>query len=115
MYKIFVLIFLFFLLNCKKNNEGNQNLLLGLIVLNQASSYNWNLPPGFPTPNVPSDNPMTVEKVKLGRFLFYDKKLSENQAQSCSSCHFQRLAFSDGKEIAIGSTGQSHPRNAQHL
>jgi cytochrome c peroxidase len=115
MYKIFCLFSLFFLLYCKKNENANPNLYIALLFLNQSSSYNWNLPPGFPTPNVPSDNPMSVEKVKLGRFLFYDKKLSENQAQSCSSCHFQKLAFSDGKEIAIGSTGQSHPRNAQHL
>jgi cytochrome c peroxidase len=115
MYKIIALFFIFILLNCKKNNEGNQNLLLGLIVLNQNSGFNWNLPPGFPVPNVPADNPMTVEKVKLGRFLFYDKKLSDNQTQSCSSCHLQNIAFSDGKDLAVGSTGQSHPRHAQHL
>ena len=44
------------------------------LALANNTGYKWNLPPGFPTPNVPADNPMTVEKVKLGRFLFYDKK-----------------------------------------
>ena len=35
--------------------------------------YAWDLPPGFPLPNVPADNPMTDVKVELGRYLFYDK------------------------------------------
>lgn len=37
--------------------------------------YERDLPPGFPLPNVPEDNPMTKEKVELGRYLFYDKRL----------------------------------------
>lgn len=103
-----------FQLNCKTKAEDNKLLLMSLFISNNIS-YSWNLPPGFPAPNVPSDNPMSVEKVKLGRFLFYDKKLSENMTQSCSSCHIQALAFSDGRELGIGSTGQTHPRSAQQL
>jgi mono/diheme cytochrome c family protein len=34
-----------------------------------APAYAWNLPPGFPLPKVPADNPMTAEKVELGRHL----------------------------------------------
>ncbi len=111
-----ICIFFYFTIfsNCKAKAEDNKLLLMALALANNTG-YKWNLPPGFPTPNVPADNPMTVEKVKLGRFLFYDKNLSENSAQSCSSCHLQRLAFSDGREVGIGSTGQSHPRNPQHL
>lgn len=78
-------------------------------------TYNWQLPEGFPLPAVPDDNPMTEEKVELGRFLFYDQRLSANQTQSCSSCHFQHLAFTDAKAQAVGSTGEVHPRNAQTL
>jgi len=43
---------------------------------------------------------MTAAKVELGRFLFYDKRLSENQTQSCATCHQQRLAFTDGNREA---------------
>jgi cytochrome c peroxidase len=75
----------------------------------------WSLPPHFPAPKVPADNPMTVAKVELGRHLFYDKRLSGNGTQACASCHVQALAFSDGRAQAIGSTGQVHPRSAQHL
>ncbi len=32
---------------------------------------------------------MTAEKVALGRHLFYDKRLSLNQTQSCATCHRQ--------------------------
>jgi cytochrome c peroxidase len=77
--------------------------------------YQWDLPPGFPFPNVPADNLMTVEKVKLGRYLFYDRRLSYNQTQSCASCHKQELAFSDGRARAQGSTGQLNSRSAMSL
>ncbi|AAS69695.1 di-heme enzyme [Leptospira interrogans] len=96
----------------KKESNLNELLLLFLIPQN---SYVWNLPPGFPTPVVPASNPMTQEKVDLGRFLFYDRKLSGNQTQSCASCHKQSLAFTDGLTKGIGSTGEVHPRNAQGI
>ncbi|MDF2696148.1 MAG: Methylamine utilization protein mauG [Labilithrix sp.] len=77
--------------------------------------YPFPLPPGFPKPYVPQDNPLTTEKVELGRHLFYDKRLSGNGTQSCASCHEQARAFTDGRTLAIGSTGQSHPRNSMTL
>lgn len=81
----------------------------------QNDAYNWNLPANFPVPFVPIDNPITPEKVELGRYLFYDMRLSGNGNQSCSSCHQQKLAFSDGKTVGIGSTGQMHSRNPMAL
>lgn len=77
--------------------------------------YAWNLPPGFPLPVVPDDNPMTVAKVELGRHLFYDTRLSDNGTYSCASCHQQALAFTDGKPVGVGSTGQAHPRGSMSL
>src|SRR5262249_11079391 len=78
-------------------------------------AYIWNLPTGFPAPRVPADNPMTAAKVELGRHLFYDTRLSANGTQSCASCHEQARAFTDGKERAVGSTGERHPRNSMSL
>ncbi|HZR82260.1 MAG TPA: MbnH family di-heme enzyme [Candidatus Binatia bacterium] len=77
--------------------------------------YTWRLPAGFPKPAVPADNPMSEVKVELGRRLFYDTRLSLNQTQACASCHRQELAFSDARAVALGSTGELHPRNAQSL
>jgi cytochrome c peroxidase len=80
-----------------------------------AGGYAWDLPAGFPQPLVPADNPMSAEKVELGRRLFYDRRLSGNGAQACASCHQQRLAFTDGRARAVGSTGEGHPRAAMSL
>src|SRR5262245_5754254 len=80
-----------------------------------VGAYAWNLPTGFPTPRVPADNPMSEAKVQLGRYLFYDTRLSGNGTQSCASCHKQELAFTDGKAHAIGSTGESNPRSSMSL
>jgi len=77
--------------------------------------YHWELPRGFPKPKVPVDNPMSNAKVRLGHYLFYDKRLSVNGTESCATCHRQELAFTDGKPQAVGATGQLHPRGAMSL
>ncbi|NJM40274.1 MAG: di-heme enzyme [Anaerolineae bacterium] len=86
-----------------------------LIARLSNTDYDWRLPTGYPKPLVPADNPMTEAKFELGRYLFYDVRLSGNGTQSCASCHTQRLAFTDGKVVAVGSTGDKHPRNSQTL
>ena len=43
-----------------------------------SQGFAWQLPADFPTPLVPSDNPLTEAKAELGRHLFYDKRLSGN-------------------------------------
>lgn len=73
------------------------------------------LPPGYLPPPAPASNPLTVEKIELGRHLFYEKRLSANGTQSCGSCHQQHLAFCDGRGRAVGSTGQEHSRNTMTL
>jgi cytochrome c peroxidase len=78
-------------------------------------AWTWDLPSGFPTPKVPADNPMTREKVALGRHLFYDTRLSGNGTFSCASCHKQAVAFTDGLPRAVGSTGEVHPRGSMGL
>lgn len=77
--------------------------------------YPFNLPPGVPEPLVPSDNPMSAEKVRLGRRLFFDRRLSLNQQQSCGSCHLPSRAYTDGRAQAEGSTGERTPRSAMSL
>lgn len=79
------------------------------------SDWVWHLPADVAPPRVPADNPMSQAKVELGRYLFYDKRLSGNGTQSCGSCHFQRLAFTDGRAHGLGSTGEAHPRSPMSL
>jgi len=78
-------------------------------------SFSWDLPGNFPAPRVPEDNPMTRAKVELGRHLFYDKRMSVNGTTACATCHQQKLAFTDGKALAVGATGESHPRGSMSL
>jgi cytochrome c peroxidase len=80
-----------------------------------AGPYDWKLPKGFPKPFVPADNPMIPEKVELGRYLFYDSRLSVNGKASCATCHKQELAFTDGRPAGIGATGEHHTRGAMSL
>jgi cytochrome c peroxidase len=80
-----------------------------------ATPWVWDLPAGFPEPWVPDDNPMSAEKVELGRHLFFDARLSANGSQSCASCHDPALAFSDGLVTPQGSTGQVLARNSMAL
>lgn len=77
--------------------------------------YTWILPAGFPKPQVPADNPMSIAKVELGRHLFYDTRFSLNKTQSCATCHEQAHAFADTRARGLGSTGELHPRGAMSL
>ncbi|WP_457796303.1 MbnH family di-heme enzyme [Methylocystis sp. S23] len=70
------------------------------------------MPDFLPPPREPADNPMSEARFQLGRKLFYDARLSGNGKESCASCHLQKLAFTDGRPVAIGATGQATPRNS---
>lgn len=94
-------------------------LLLAVViyffVAAREPAWQWNLPAHFSEPRVPADNPMSEAKFQLGRALFYDKRVSGSGTQACASCHFQNLAFTDGKAVATGSTGMHTGRSAQGL
>ncbi|WP_281932321.1 methanobactin export MATE transporter MbnM [Methylocystis iwaonis] len=79
------------------------------------SAWRWSLPDFLPPPRVPTDNPMSESRFQLGRKLFYDTRLSGNGKESCASCHLQRLAFTDGRKLGVGATGQNTPRNAPSI
>jgi len=59
----------------------------------------------FANPDIPADNPLTVEGVRLGRMLFYEKKLSKDGSMSCASCHRQENAFTDTNRFSVGIHG----------
>ena len=64
---------------------------------------------------VPEDNPLSVQKVELGRRLFRDRRLSRDRSVACSSCHDSERAFSDGRPVPIGIGRQVGRRNAPAL
>jgi len=64
---------------------------------------------------VPEDNPLTEEKVALGRRLFFDPILSRDYTLSCGSCHDPRRAFTDGLAVAVGIESRQGTRNSPAL
>lgn len=80
-----------------------------------APAWDWKLPPGVAPPPVPADNPMSAEKVALGRRLFHDQGLSFNRSTSCASCHVAERGFADGLARSVGATGQQTPRSSMPL
>ena len=61
---------------------------------------------------IPADNPLTKEKVELGRLLFFDKRLSQDNTIACANCHLAKFAFTDGKPVSTGIRGQKGGRSA---
>lgn len=90
-------------------------LLITAATVPTPTPYEWKLPKGFPEPYVPADNPMTVEKVELGRHLFYDTRLSGNGNQSCATCHRQNRAFGDDVPTSTGATGDRGIRKSMAI
>ena len=66
----------------------------------------------FPPPPIAPDNELTQQTVKLGRMLFYEKKLSGDNSQACASCHRQEHAFTDTARLSIGILGFEGKRQA---
>jgi cytochrome c peroxidase len=64
---------------------------------------------------VPEANPLTKEKIALGRNLFFDKRLSRDRTVACATCHDPRRAFTDGRRVAVGVEGRRGTRNVPTL
>jgi cytochrome c peroxidase len=64
---------------------------------------------------VPDANPVTADKVALGRALFADRRLSVDGSMSCASCHHPGRAFSDGRTTSRGVNGRTGVRNVPAL
>lgn len=80
-----------------------------------VSKFDFGIPAWAPQPLEPKGNPTTKAKVELGRYLFYDTRLSVDGLKSCASCHIQSLAFTDGQATSVGVTGEHTARNAMSL
>ncbi len=80
--------------------------------------YQIDIPFAFPNKlNIPDDNPMTVEGVELGRYLFYDGRLSgrthPDSLMSCATCHRQERSFEAGIDHPDFEDG--HPQGLSGL
>lgn len=67
---------------------------------------------GLPAVPIPADNPQSQAKIELGDKLFHDKRFSVDGTVSCSKCHDDTKAFTDGLPVSAGNHGQTGTRNA---
>lgn len=65
--------------------------------------------------SIPADNPLTPEKVALGRQLFFDERLSGDGSRSCYSCHVCEKGLTDGLAKAVGAFNKQLPRSSPTL
>ena len=63
-------------------------------------------------PPIPPDNPLTPEKVKLGKMLYYDPRLSRSKIISCNTCHNLALGGDDNIKSSLGHRWKTGGRNA---
>lgn len=73
------------------------------------------VPKHFPPPLIPADNPQSEAKIRLGRMLFYEKRISEDMMISCASCHKQEFAFGSDKPLDRKVHGGMTSRNSSVL
>ena len=70
---------------------------------------------GYEAMAVPDTNPMTQEKVELGKQLYYDSRLSGDGVRSCYGCHLKENGLTDGKPLAIGAFDKTLTRSSPTL
>ncbi len=76
------------------------------MVLTQAP-----VPPQYRGFLPPQPKTWTAQKARLGKQLFFDKRLSKDSSVSCASCHDPAQGFSDGRPLALGIGNSQGPRN----
>lgn len=111
--RFFGLVILLLAMACSKNNSTTPDTP-GYV----TTPYEIEIPYAFPTKlNIPEDNPMTVEGVALGRYLFYDGRLSgrthPDSLMSCSTCHIQENNFEPGIDHPVFEGGFVHGLSGQ--
>ncbi len=77
-----------------------------------AAEPEWPEVAGYTAMEVPADNPMTEEKVALGKQLYYDQRLSGDGQRSCYGCHLQENGLTDGRPVAIGAFDKTLTRSS---
>lgn len=98
------LLICFMLFACKKDAVNLELTETGLVY-----------PAGFPEVEFPENNPYSQASVELGRLLFHDERLSNDNALSCASCHLSQFAFATQDAMNLGSDGALGVRNAPSL
>ena len=79
-----------------------------------AGSFSLELPLGLQAGSayIPEANPLTTDKIALGRLLYFDSRFSNDRTLSCASCHNPYHGFADPARTSKGLTGKFGTRNS---
>ena len=98
LFRIYYVVLLFSVISCQNDPKPaaakKEPLSLGSI---DALPANY---------RSPADNPSTVEKIELGRLLFYDPLLSGGRDVSCATCHHPDFGYAESLDLSIGVNGK---------
>lgn len=89
--------------------------LLCTLPLWAQDEYELVYPLGLKPMKVPADNPLTEAKVELGKQLYFDPRLSNDDTISCASCHDPEKGWSNADAFATGVRGQTGGRSAPSI
>ena len=119
---IILVLSIVFLIACSKEQNTNPNELVLQLPENLYNYSDQDLPAHFSEStalslfeNLASHPEVTDNGATLGRVLFYDQALSVNNSVSCASCHQQKFAFSDPRNLSIGHNSAFTARHSMSL
>ncbi len=77
-----------------------------------AAEFKLQVPLGLPPVPIPKDNPLTAEKIELGKMLYFDKRVSKDGTVACATCHDPKMAWAEHTPTSTGIGKQVGPRNS---
>jgi len=108
-WQVHIIIIVFVCFSCE--NESVEQYVATPSSLNIPKLFKDNIL----APVIPVDNPQTVEGVALGKKLFFDPILSEDNTIACANCHAPENAFTDSDRFSDGVDGVFGDRNSMPL
>lgn len=114
----FLSVFFFTVLACQDDESPmDDEMVAGDLteIPYDPQPYELVVPCDFPVMEIPEDNPLTIDGVELGRFLFYDPILAADSTMSCSSCHLPAGSFTDNLAVSAGIDGVEGIRSSMSL
>ncbi|MGC3833572.1 cytochrome-c peroxidase [Moritella viscosa] len=103
-----------------KNDKVDKNAITAEIVAASLKPITLNgmmLPALAPlgAVSIPADNPMTAEKIELGKKLFFDGRIGGDGSTACVACHNPALGWDFPTDLSLGYPGTVHWRNSQTI
>ncbi|MBN1346037.1 MAG: c-type cytochrome [Phycisphaerae bacterium] len=111
-------VLIFLSVGCQKSDEpkkpstGDKAQSAKPVAEPVTASFEVKIPEGLPPLPIPKDNPMTAEKVELGKMLYFDKRMSKDKTVSCATCHDPKMAWTEHRATSKGIKDQVGDRNS---